>query len=224
MKRNISLEEISDGNLYRKNDMVKMGTAGCADCCACCRGMGNSIILDPWDVWELVRHLGLNFGELMQTGVIELNVVDGMILPNLKMQEGTDACRFLNDDKRCEIHEFRPGFCRLFPLGRYYKEDSDNFYYILQKHECAKQGKTKEKVSHWLNIPDLKRYEEYIMEWHRLQKEFQALMEGKNIETVRSLNMYLVQQFFLKPFYPEDFYGQFEERMKEVREAWEEYR
>ena len=53
MIRECSLEEISDGRTYRENDMVKADTAGCDGCFKCCTGMGNSIILDPYDIWLL---------------------------------------------------------------------------------------------------------------------------------------------------------------------------
>ena len=53
MIRECSLDEISDGRTYRENDMVKADTAGCEGCFKCCTGMGQSIILDPFDVWIL---------------------------------------------------------------------------------------------------------------------------------------------------------------------------
>ena len=61
MIRNIDMKEISDGNLYTANDMVKADCQDCKGCSACCRGMGDSIVLDPYDVWQMsagwVRHL-----------------------------------------------------------------------------------------------------------------------------------------------------------------------
>lgn len=52
MRRNVDLNEISDGKLYTSNDMVKADCYECQGCSACCRGMGKSIILDrskaPW--------------------------------------------------------------------------------------------------------------------------------------------------------------------------------
>ena len=84
MKREISLEEISDGKLYGSSDMVKVGCDDCRGCSACCRGMGSSIVLDPYDVFRLETGLGLSFEGLLAEAV-ELNLVDGMILPNLKM-------------------------------------------------------------------------------------------------------------------------------------------
>lgn len=113
MKRNVRMEDISDGRLYDSNDMVK---AGCMGCGSCCRGMGQSIILDPLDLQRIKRHLGIGFEGLM-TDKIELNVVDGVILPNLRMAGPREQCSFLDEENRCRIHSARPGICRLFPLA-----------------------------------------------------------------------------------------------------------
>ena len=37
MKRNVTLEEISDGNLYEANDMVKADCQDCKGCSDCCQ-------------------------------------------------------------------------------------------------------------------------------------------------------------------------------------------
>ena len=124
MKRNVSLEEISDGRLYRANDMVRADCRGCQGCSECCHGMGESIILDPYDAWRLTTGLAVPFAALLQEKV-ELNVVDGVILPNLRMDAQTEACGFLDADGRCSIHAYRPGICRLFPLGRYYLPEKE---------------------------------------------------------------------------------------------------
>ena len=58
MRRNIRLEDISDGKLYTAEDMVKADCRGCEGCSACCHGMGSSILLDPWDIWLLTRVRG----------------------------------------------------------------------------------------------------------------------------------------------------------------------
>ena len=44
--------------LYTSNDMVKVGCSDCAGCSACCHGMGETIVLDPYDIWQLTSHLG----------------------------------------------------------------------------------------------------------------------------------------------------------------------
>ena len=143
MERNIDMKEVSDGKLYTANDMVKADCGGCEGCSACCRGMGESIVLDPLDIHRLCCGLGTDFNGLM-VDKIELNIVDCLILPNLKMAGEKEACSFLNKDGRCSIHGFRPGICRLFPLGRIYEDGS--FKYFLQVHECPKPDKSKVKV------------------------------------------------------------------------------
>jgi hypothetical protein len=82
--------------------------------------MGNSVVLDPMDLFRLTAGTGLS-AEALLADKIELNVVDGIILPNLKMSGGSETCAFLNEEGRCSIHPYRPGICRLFPLGRYYE-------------------------------------------------------------------------------------------------------
>ena len=57
MRREVTLEEISDGRLYDANDMVKADCQDCKGCHDCCTGMGDSVLLDPYDVCRLSRGL-----------------------------------------------------------------------------------------------------------------------------------------------------------------------
>ena len=73
MKRDVDIQEISDGRFYSSNDMVKLGCAGCG---GCCKGMGSSVVLDPLDVCRLSENLGKTFDEMLSE-FLELQVVDG---------------------------------------------------------------------------------------------------------------------------------------------------
>lgn len=128
MKRNVSLNEISDGRLYDLNDLVEASCNGCKGAAVCCHGMGNSIILDPYDIYRLTTNLNLTFEELL-IDKIELNVVDGVILPNLKMAGLREGCSFLGQEGKCSIHPYRPGICRIFPLGRVYDNHDFKYFY-----------------------------------------------------------------------------------------------
>ena len=66
MRREVTLEEISDGRLYEANDMVKADCQDCKGCFDCCTGMGDSVVLDPLDVWRLCTGLSLDFDGLMR--------------------------------------------------------------------------------------------------------------------------------------------------------------
>ena len=165
MKRNVSLAEISDGRLYKASDMVKADCGGCNGCSRCCHGMGNSIILDPYDVY----------------------------------------------------HSFRPGFCRLFPLGRYY--ENGGFSYFLQTGECAKENRSKIKVSKWIDTPDLTRNQQFTLQWHDLLHAMEERLTGEDEGKQQEENLLLLRLFYLLPYKgTTDFYSQFMERM----EYWNE--
>ena len=97
MRREIDLNEISDGRKYRAGDMVRADCRGCVGCSACCHNMGSSIVLDPMDVWRLTKAADKSPEELFDSA-LELNVVDGLILPNLKMTGEERACVFLSGE------------------------------------------------------------------------------------------------------------------------------
>lgn len=212
MERNIDMNGVSDGRFYTANDLVKADCGGCIGCSACCHGMGSSITLDPLDIHRLCGGLHTDFLALM-VDRIELNIVDSLILPNLKMTGNQEACAFLNANGRCSIHAFRPGICRLFPLGRIYENDS--FKYFLQVHECPKENKTKVKVKRWLDTPDLKKYEKFICDWHYYLKALQKKVEAEP-ELIKQVSMELLNRFYIMPYDQErDFYEQFYERLNQ---------
>lgn len=212
MERNWNMEERTDGKRYSSNDMVKAGCHDCLGCSACCHNMGTSIVLDPWDIYLLTTGLGQGMEELLAQA-IELNVVDGLVLPNLKMQQQSEACFYLDENGRCRIHAYRPGICRLFPLGRIY--ENGTFQYFLQVHECKAEQKTKVKIKQWIGIPDIRTYEAFVLDWHTMLKEYQqqakqGLLQG---ESLKQQALKLLQLFYIMPYRKEvDFYSQYEER------------
>ena len=216
MERNVSMDEISDGRLYGLNDMVKADCRDCEGCSACCRGMGTSIVLDPLDIYRLTAGLGESFEKLLAGGV-ELNLADGLILPNLRMAGEKEQCVFLDERGRCGIHPFRPGICRLFPLGRYY--ENGGFSYFLQTGECAKENRSKIKVSKWIDTPDLTRNQQFTLQWHDLLHAMEERLTGEDEGKQQEENLLLLRLFYLLPYEgTTDFYSQFTERM----EHWNE--
>ena len=205
--------------LYGNNDMVKVGCHDCKGCSDCCTDMGESIWLDPYDVYQLTTNLGRNFETLLAKEV-ELHVEDGLIMPNIRMA-GEDGlkCSFLNEEGRCSVHEFRPGLCRLFPLGRNY--ENGKLTYFLLEDACPIPNKSKMKINKWLSVPRLKDYEVFLVEWHGLTKglrEFYA-DNGDEEAVMKAVNMQFLQIFYLVPYTEEDFYLQFAKRMEQMREV-----
>lgn len=216
MKRDVDFTEISDGKLYELNDLVKADCGDCKGCFACCEGMGNSIVLDPLDCYRISKELDQTFEELLNHK-LELTMVEGIIIPNLKMVGATESCAFLNKEGRCDIHSFRPGICRLFPLGRYYEEDT--FKYFLQTHECKKQKRIKIKVRNWIDTPDIKNNERFVTAWHYFLMDLQSkVRETQDDNVIKDINMYILKNFYVIPFNPSmDFYLQFDKRLNEAK-------
>ncbi len=216
MIREIDIDEISDGKRYHANDMVKIECNDCKGCSECCHEMDDTIILDPYDIYMLCKATALSFEGLLADGKISLRVVDGIIAPHILMQQDTKSCGFLSDEGRCTVHDFRPGFCRLFPMGRIY--ENDGFSYFLQVNECAYGTKNKIKLKKWLGIPSLGEYEKYILHYHDLLKSFTArFTEDTNDEVIKSINMLILNTLFKEPYNGnEDFYPQYYERASKM--------
>ncbi len=221
MKREVRMEDISDGKLYGPEDMVRAGCGGCEGCSACCRGMGSSVILDPLDLYRLNSLGKVGMDELFSR-YLELQVEDGVILPHLKMGGEEEACGFLDGNGRCLVHPFRPGLCRLFPLGRFYENGS--FRYFLQVNECRKSSRSKVKVKRFIDTPELEKNEKYISDWHYFLLEVQEFINsGAGNGKAKEINVQLLKLFFLTPYGEDrDFYGQFYERLSEGRRLIQE--
>lgn len=221
MERQVDLKEISDGKFYGLNDMVKACANNCEGCSECCHGRGDTITLDPLDVFQLKNGLKMGFEQLMARG-ISLGVVNGIIRPSMMMTDEEDSkCVFLNDKGLCDIHGFRPGLCRLFPMGRAY-EDGE-IKYILLTNECVRENRTKVKVRKWIDMPDMNSYERFLLEWHDFLKYIEAAVADAEDEIfAKNLNMYVLQKFYVDDFGEnlEQFYEVFGKKLLETREIF----
>lgn len=224
---------MTPNRLYTAEDMARISCNDCKGCSYCCQEMGESVVLTPYDIYELTRHLQKSFDELM-ADKIELYMTDGMAMPNLKMTGEKEICGFLNGAGRCAIHDFRPGLCRLFPLGRNYEikeietengvQEIKGFRYFVVEDSCPKLPGTKVKIEKWLGIPNLKKYEEFITKWHYFcrdfQEEMQQLLAAGEDEKVKKSNLSMLELFYRKSYEKEKgFYEQFEERMRKVTQT-----
>jgi len=208
--------------LMTSRDLAKISCKACNGCGECCHGMDDTIHLDPYDIFMLTSGLKKSFADLVNVR-IGLRVDDGLVLPYLLMLRDKDCCSFLGDDGRCRIHAFRPGFCRLFPLGREY--DGQNFRYFVTDGGCDMPGKTKIRIDRWLEIPNLKKYEAFVARWHYFVKGLQEMLyEKQNAELNQRIAMFVLEMFFERPYnFSGDFYEQFDRRFNLANEALSEY-
>ena len=208
---------MNEHRCFSSVDMVRLQCGACSGCGECCRGMGDTIHLDPYDIWQLGTHLHKTFEELNGHEIM-LHAEDGIILPHLASDE-TGACVFLSENGTCSIHSFRPGLCRLFPLGREY--DDAGMHYFMTEPGCPMPGKSKVKISRWLDIQDLPSYERYMTSWHAFVKKAKSAVAAQQDEEYAArISMFLLQVFFAAPYDPaQDFYSVFALRLKHASAA-----
>lgn len=214
MKRYVDINDISDGRLFTHNDLAPIGTKGCVNCTECCKVTDDTIHLDPYDIYHIEKALSMSFQELLKKGIIGIIVVDGVITLYLTKNDESSSCVFLNNKGRCDIHSDRPGFCRLFPLGRIY-DDEGSFDYFIQIHECPVANKDNVKISEWLGIDNIDAYESFIIKWHDLRANISDfVLESEDKEMINMINMKMLNTFFAKDFDTNiDFYTQINERL-----------
>lgn len=210
------LEEISDGNLYDIEDVVKADTCGCDGCSDCCCDVGELVVLTPFDVHEMVNYLGVEFDELLGDK-IELRSNNKLLLPYLKMQEDNKRCSFLNKQSRCIIHPKRPNICRLFPLGRAYK--NDDFKYFLQIGNCPKEELKDTKISKWIGIENYDENKRFILEWYKFTKALSFRLKFVwDEEELKEINQIVLDNCYRTNIKQnEDFYSVFLKKLPELK-------
>lgn len=209
------LNEISDGKLYDVEDIVKADTGGCNGCSDCCHDVGELVVLTPFDVYEIVSYLNIEFNQLIDDKII-LRENNKILLPYLNMQENK-RCSFLNNKDRCMIHSKRPNICRLFPLGRVYKDNT--FKYFLQVGNCPKENLNDVKVRDWVGIENYEQNKKFILDWHNFIKALIFRLKFvRDEEELKEINKILLDNFYnIKPNDGEDFYCQFERILPNIK-------
>lgn len=218
MISNVHLDNVSDGRLYDINDMVKADTGGCDGCSACCHGVGELVVLTPFDVHEIVLHGNTTFDQLLGDR-LELRLSDKLLLPHLKMQGEEERCSFLDKAGRCSIHGFRPNICRLFPLGRAYEQN--DFKYFLQVGACTKTHLSKIKVKKWIGIENYNVNKTFLLAWYQLVKALAFRLKfTRETEDVKAVQEEFLDTFYRIPADSDDFYAEFFRRLPMAKDQW----
>ena len=144
----------------------------CDQCGDCCRHR-TDILLTPFDLNRIARHLGTKPQEVVERYcIVYVGESSRFPLVLLKAVGKDEACPFLKDN-RCSIHQHKPTVCALFPLGRamIYDRKADSgsrqerkLFYFLQDIRCGTKDET-HTVKEWLGEFDLADSEVWFFAW-----------------------------------------------------------
>lgn len=216
-----------DGIKYNNTETVPIGCDDCSGCDICCHEMGDTIIQDPYDLWNFTSHMKLAGGApitfeilISEDGPWELSEHDGLLLPNLKMVDD-GRCSFLNNNGRCQIHQIRSGLCRLYPLARVFEDSEDgstSLSYIILNQElgCKKiKGSGDDiKITKWLGINDIKRYEDFQIKWRNIKSNIKEYAKEADANSMNYVQQKFLRLFYARP-YTGDFFTDFNNRILE---------
>ena len=130
----------------------------------------------------------------------------------------------------CSVHNFKPGVCSIFPLGRVTPKDEEKMVYILQEVNCGLKPKEDDPeitISDW--VPDLENADKAFNTYYELLEEvvkilkFSELKKSTKISQASKDKVYNKFTHILCDFDTEkDFFEQIEENKAKVLEYTKE--
>lgn len=113
----------------------------CQRCGKCCRGIQDSLMLEPIDVFHLARFLhetdnSISCPDDFLEKYAHASAIEGNYPVYLINTVGDDAsCVFLDNENHCTVYGGRPLVCRMFPFGVAPGiKGSDFRFYICEDH------------------------------------------------------------------------------------------
>lgn len=119
----------------------------------CCHD--TRIILTPYDLIRLGRHLGIRPGEVAaRYGVPGVHEPSGMPVLRLSMLDATaprSPCVFLDPVQGCRVYRDRPAACRYYPLGlatvKMKGHDApEDFFFLVKEPHCRGHEESREQT------------------------------------------------------------------------------
>ncbi|MFO7760569.1 MAG: YkgJ family cysteine cluster protein [Desulfobia sp.] len=196
---------------------------------SCCGNI--DIILTPFDILRLRKHLGMSANEFLYrfTTPIYLEKTD---LPGVKINlDENGRCPFVSE-KGCFIYPERPTTCRYYPVGMadFHKSgeenvESENFYFLIKEPHCKGHEENKTwTIREWRADQGVDECDEMNKEWMGLvmrRKSFgyQASMseQGKKMFFMASTDTDKFRKFVFESSFL-DTYEVPDKTLQEIRE------
>lgn len=151
----------------------------CPDECMgrCCRNI--TILLEPWDIEVMARHLGMS-GQKFFTTYCHMELGRQAGWPAVWLAHAADGpCAFMLEDGKCSIYPARSGNCRTFPIGRavrYIKDGDgtrrDTRIFMVEKMQfcLGHQSGRSWTVQEWFDDAE-------VYTWYRMSDQYTELVD-----------------------------------------------
>ncbi|MEO0126310.1 MAG: YkgJ family cysteine cluster protein [candidate division WOR-3 bacterium] len=153
--------------LLKPGDIFNFECRRDGNCCTNRFGK-DQIILSPYDIAELRRALKINSYEFLKDYTyLTLGSESQFPIALLKYENTNNGnkCPFLNENG-CSMYKNRPLRCRLYPLGRAYRDGVSYFYMIQVDKECGDDKQY--TLEQWLSENEIGRFCDWSDAFHEL--------------------------------------------------------
>ena len=188
-------------------------TFRCERCGRCCRNLKNALMIDPFDIYNLSKHLreqgrAILGPEDMLGQYAQPDLIDGVYpIFQLNTAGADDACIFYQDG-RCSVYEARPQVCRMYPFGTQPGAKGRDFYYYL----CTERPHHFENgtviVKDWIGANFSKEARDFLKMYYQALPELGKAMRSLSEQRYKRMTFHILYYLYYgydlsKPFLPQ---------------------
>ena len=146
-------------------------------CCGKCCIYREDILLNPRDIYNMCRELGMStqemFGRYCETYVGEDSRIP---IVRIRPKGSVKRCPLLKD-RKCSVHKAKPSVCAMFPIGRVLQVGDaegnikdvtvDDVQYIFTKPDCGDDAES-HTVREWLGAFGIPLQDQFYIMWQKI--------------------------------------------------------
>ncbi len=145
-------------------------------CCGKCCIHREDILLNPKDIYNMSKELGISPEELVKK-YCEVYAGDDSRVPivRIKPKGHVKRCPLLKD-RKCMVHNSKPSVCAMFPIGRFLQVGDaegnirevtvEDVQYIFTKPDCG-DGTETYTVREWLEYFGIPIVDDFFIKWQK---------------------------------------------------------
>jgi len=174
--------------LTNSNDLLPFLCKSTGKCC-----IHNLVILSSFDIFRIAKALGFSAKELFEKKILTYRInPNSFWMEPILNSKVNSTCPFLfsennnadNKEYLCQIYEFRPLVCRIYPL-KYDKQDNIFMRFIPSEQRCfecitSENNQTLTKYLENANIPNL------LEEFTDYLKLIELIQMDLNLEKIKN--------------------------------------